>query len=95
MRELPDDNTRLQCPRLITSGLGYCCEWFFYFNFASLGTELIGARLGVSPRTVRRRIALYRAGELTCTCVEGCVKRALEGPTKSEPNLGIASGVSK
>ena len=62
---------------LITRGLGYCCEYFFFSRFTD--TELIAARLGVSERAVRKRKQLLREGKIQCLNCERCLKSRLPG----------------
>jgi hypothetical protein len=62
---------------LITKGLGYCCEWFFWSQFRGKSNQLIADRLGISPRTVKEHKAAFRRGEVWCACVESCMKKRL------------------
>lgn len=55
---------------LITDGLGYCCEWYFFSLYHD--TSLIAARLGVSERSIRR----HKAAELCCQDCPNCMKSA-------------------
>jgi len=67
MSKLSRDNPReLSIASLITTGLGYCCEAYFWERFKNVSTELIAARLGVTERAVRTHRAAYRQGEFEC-----------------------------
>ena len=67
MSTLSDHNVRTNSVEyLITTGLGYCCEWFFWYYFQETDAELIAARLGVTPNTVRRHRLWWREGRLEC-----------------------------
>lgn len=74
-RQLPSNNYR-QIETLIVSNLGYCCEWFFFSCYTD--TNLIAARLGVTPRAVRYHIQAFKKGDLTCQNSERCSKNCLE-----------------
>ena len=56
---------------LITSGMGYCCEWKFFSLYHN--TELIAARLGVSERIIRRHKQAFAEGALCCENKENCM----------------------
>lgn len=60
---------------LITDGLGYCCEAWFWERFKDVTTELIAARLGVSDRAVRKHRAAFRRGELVCQEKAKCLNK--------------------
>lgn len=60
---------------LITTGLGYCCEAWFWAQFKNVSTELIAARLGVTERGVRKRRAMFREGELKCQEKKVCLNK--------------------
>lgn len=63
MSELFPHNSRESLAHsLIVGGLGYCCEYWFWQHFREVPTELLAARLGVHPRTVRR----WRKGPHLC-----------------------------
>lgn len=64
---------------LITTGLGYCCEAWFWAYFKDVSTGLVAARLGVSERAVRKRRALFKQGELVCQEKTGCFKKRVKG----------------
>jgi hypothetical protein len=70
---------RITVKSLITlpppSGLGYCCEWFFFRHNKQTG--MIAARLGVTPRAVKLHKAAFRNGECACENAEGCMRRRL------------------
>ena len=53
---------------LITDGLGYCCEAYFFSHFSN--TALIAARLGVTTRAVR----YHKAAGKTCLNAVNCMK---------------------
>lgn len=59
--------------RLITEGLGYCCEWAFFKLFHHY-TGLIASRLGVDERTVRYHKAAFKAGQMRCQGCRKCLK---------------------
>jgi len=69
---------------LITDGLGYCCEAWFWARFKDVSTELIAARLGVTDRAVRKHRAAFRRGEMQCENLATCLNRRvpLTGPTE-------------
>ena len=58
---------------LITTGLGYCCEHFFWTKYLDLPAPLIAARLGVSPDTIRRHKQWYREGRFSCSNSSNCL----------------------
>ena len=58
---------------LITTGLGYCCEWHFFQRYRD--ARLIAARLGITERTVRQHLYDALAGKVGCTDCKRCVKR--------------------
>ena len=76
MSELSRDKTR-ELSYLVTSGLGYCCEYFFFDCFKKVGTTLIATRLGCSPSTVSHHRKAFRLGQLECAKCEGCLKERL------------------
>ena len=59
--------------KLITEGLGYCCEWFFFSRYGR--TDLIALRLGVSKRLVQYARARARNGECSCEHAPNCMKK--------------------
>lgn len=61
---------------LITEGLGYCCEWFFFSRYSN--TDMIATRLGVTPRAVRYHKTALEEGELHCEQCSNCMKRLLK-----------------
>lgn len=63
---------------LITEGLGYCCEWFFWTQFEGIAADTIAARLGVTPDTIRRHKLWYREGKFKCSCIPRCMALRLE-----------------
>ena len=63
---------------LITTGLGYCCEAWFWSYFKDVSTGLVAARLGVSERAVRKRRALFKQGELVCQEKTKCLKKRVK-----------------
>lgn len=69
---------------LITTGLGYCCEAWFWAYFKDVSTELIAARLGVGERSVRRRRAMFKQGELVCQEKMKCLKKIVK-ESRNEP----------
>ena len=78
-RALPLHNPRPNTVEyLITEGLGYCCEWFFWTRFEHLPADLIAARLGVIDSTIRRHRQWYHEGRFQCACKESCLVERLE-----------------
>tara|TARA_R110000868_G_scaffold51826_3_gene163970 strand:- start:123 stop:356 length:234 start_codon:yes stop_codon:yes gene_type:complete len=69
---------RNSVPYLITEGLGYCCESFFFDAFAPIQSVVIATRLGVSPRTIGEHRAKWREGKLKCTECANCLKGKLK-----------------
>ena len=71
--------TQITIVALITepppSGLGYCCEWFFFSRFKR--TALIAARLGVTPRAVCYHKEAWRAGECACEGKPNCLLKRI------------------
>jgi len=63
---------------LITTGLGYCCEAWFWAYFKNVSTGLVAARLGVSERAVRKRRAMFKQGELVCQEKTKCLKKIVK-----------------
>jgi hypothetical protein len=57
------------------SGLGYCCEWFFFSRYRQ--TALIAARLGVTPRAVRYHKEAWRACECSCEGKANCLRKRI------------------
>ena len=55
--------------KLITEGLGYCCEWFFFQHFQN--SDLIAARLGCSVRAVQ----VHKAAEKRCEECPNCMRK--------------------
>ena len=70
---------------LITDGLGYCCEQFFWAAFEGISSELIAARLGVARRTVNRHRQWYHDGRFECAARDSCMLRRLLFVTSPEP----------
>lgn len=62
---------------LITDGLGYCCEAWFWTHFKEVSTELIAARLGVTDRAVRKHRAAFRRGEMKCENQATCLSKRI------------------
>ena len=58
---------------LITVGLGYCCEAFFWERFKTIPADVIAARLGVSTNTIRRHRLWHSEGRFTCTRAHNCI----------------------
>lgn len=94
MSELSTHNPRESLTAsLITQGLGYCCEAWFWRRFAEVPSETVAIRLGVVTRTIQRRRALFNQGELKCLKKEKCLERRLtpngsassRKPTETEP----------
>lgn len=77
---------------LITRDLGYCCEWFFLFHYTD--TRLVCARLGISERTLRRRRAAMRRGEVTCTCAPTCIRNLLKIPAQTQLRSSNAASIA-
>ncbi len=77
--ELSVDNPRANTVEdLINTGLGYCCEWFFWSYYEDTPSDLIAARLGVAVNTVRRHRLWHREGKFSCKCNEtACLKRKI------------------
>lgn len=63
---------------LVTSGLGYCCEYFFFEAFKEVETGLITTRLGCHPATTSKHRRLWREGKLECAKCAECLKPKLE-----------------
>ena len=83
--ELSTHNPRADGPEyLITKGLGYCCEAFFWRQYAHVSTELIAARLGCAVRTVRRHRQWYNEGKLVCKQQGNCLDRRLNRDTSAK-----------
>lgn len=55
---------------LITKGLGYCCEGLFFSLYDN--ADLIAARLGVTPDTVRRHKRWLSEGKFPCRKLTCC-----------------------
>lgn len=71
-RDLSLHNTRPNSVSyLITQGLGYCCEYAFFSRYKN--TEMIAARLGVTPRAVNLHKAMVRDGKLLCEGASRCL----------------------
>ena len=78
MSELSPHNPRLNSiAYLIQTGLGYCCERFFWEKFAVVPSDLIAARLGVSVEAVRAHRRRFEAGEFLCEQKEACLEGRL------------------
>ena len=76
-RPLSPNNPRPNSiPTLITKGLGYCCEWFFFSHYSDV--EMIAARLGVNERTVRKHKKAFKDGLLNCADCPNCMKGKLK-----------------
>jgi len=76
MSELSLDNARESLTaHLITGGLGYCCEAWFWAHFAAIPADLLAARLGVTERTIQRHRLLLKQGELGCQGKINCLNR--------------------
>lgn len=91
MSELSGGNPREPLSAsLIIRGLGYCCEHWFWEYFADVSSELIAARLGVAPRTVRKWRKRFTDGELSCADKPGrdCFSRRLRMPPSPSPPSG-------
>jgi len=82
-RELQDNNPSEQ-PRpgsvahLVTQGLGYCCEAFFWKRYVGVSSDLVAARLGIAARTVNRHRQWYEEGSLSCPNKKDCLAKLLE-----------------
>jgi len=81
-RELQNDNpsgyTRPgSAAHLVTRGLGYCCEAFFWQRYAGVSSDLVAARLGIAVRTVNRHRQWYKEGNLKCQDTGDCLARLL------------------
>lgn len=78
---------RITLKELITTDLGYCCEWFFFHHYRqNRFTPLIAARLGVSLRAVQKHKSAYRQGKLKCSNCSKCLLTELtlcSGPLTS------------
>lgn len=76
-RPLSENNTRAaqssSVEYLITDGLRYCCEYFFWSYFRTVSSELIAARLGVTEATVQRHRRWYAEGKYKCKHAECCI----------------------
>jgi hypothetical protein len=73
-RALSKNNARASSVEyLITEGLHYCCEYFFWARFKHVSSELIAARLGVTLVTIRRHRVWYAEGRYKCKCNAGCI----------------------
>ena len=94
MSQLSTDNPRESLTAsLITSGLGYCCEAWFWGYFASIASEVISDRLGITPRSVQRRRKLYREGVLVCQMKPQCLnKKCLQLPDSETSPSGTKPG---
>lgn len=83
-RALTNDNPRELIPNsteyLITVGLGYCCMAFFWKRYEHVSSVLIGARLGLHPRTIRRHRQAFARGETVCLKNYACMSHLLETP---------------
>lgn len=64
---------RFTIEHAITSpdGLGYCCQWAFFKLYDD--TALIAARLGVSDRAVRYKLADFKRGTMCCRGRPSCI----------------------
>lgn len=63
---------------LILEDLGYCCLWAFFKKFGGR-PSLIAARLGFTPRAVRR-VKAYTLEHCTCAENHRCMRKALGLP---------------
>lgn len=63
---------------LITEGLGYCCEKFFWQLYFDVESDLIAARLGVDPEAIRRHKKRFQAGGYACQSLANCIPKRLE-----------------
>ena len=87
MSTLPNGNPPTKRPQplfhhLITQGLGYCCEWFFFSRYGRTG--LIAARLGVSKRLVQYARSRMKNGECSCEHSPNCMKKFVNRPRAIE-----------
>ncbi len=62
---------------LITEGLGYCCEGFFWARYLDIPAPLIGARLGVTAATINRHKSEYRGKLHKCKEFDNCMLRRM------------------
>ena len=76
---------------LITDGLGYCCENFFWAAFEGISSELIAARLGVARRTVNRHRQWWADGQLECAELSNCLLKRILFVSSSIPPQGAGS----
>lgn len=63
---------------LITEGLGYCCEKFFWQLYFDVDSDLIAARLGVTPEAVQRHRKCFLGGGYSCVCGANCIPKRLK-----------------
>lgn len=74
---------------LVCSGLNYCCLDAFFRLYAEVPSSVIGLRLGLDPRTVRKWKARWRAGEFQCAKSASCLALRLSlEPKKTHHNRG-------
>lgn len=62
---------------LVCEGLGYCCEWAFFYAHKNITTGMIATRLGCDRRTVNYHRKPFREGALRCDECKGCLRAAL------------------
>lgn len=67
----PRASTRPTVNHLVTEGLGYCCEWFFFQHFKD--TQVVADRLGVTDRAIRLAKQRVREGVSVCQQKENCL----------------------
>lgn len=85
--EVSSHKPRANCVTdLITTGLGYCCEAFFWERFKEIPSDLIAARLGIAVRTVNRHRQWYAEGKFSCegklTCIINRWRNKCQKPTQ-------------
>jgi len=79
MSTLPPDNVRPESVQsLITNGLGYCCEYFFWKCFDKVPSELVTLRLGAAKRTIQLHRAAARKGKFSCAQCANCLERKVK-----------------
>jgi len=82
----PDKPRTNSVEYLITVGLGYCCEAFFWERYVTLPADVIAARLGCTADTVRRHRQWHREGLIVCQRALNCIpkRRSLFNVTKGK-----------